>query len=82
MQAVRIGPVPAGERMQSSFGLFLIFAGGLLVATTLQVGATLAPAFRRRNALVLIALGSVAGAFLIAAPSPVSPSLLRKLKNP
>jgi len=61
MQAVQIGPVPAGERTQSPFDLFLIFAGTNIVAATLQVGATLASAFRVGNALVLIALGIVAG---------------------
>jgi hypothetical protein len=64
MQSVEIGPVPAGERTQSAADLFLIFAGANIVATTLQVGATLAPAFRVGNALVLIALGSLAGALL------------------
>ena len=75
MQAVEIHPVPAGERTQSATDLFLIFAGANIVATTLQVGATLAPAFRAGSALVLIALGSVAGALLVAALSPVGPRL-------
>ena len=75
MQAVEIHPVPAGERTQSAADLFLIFAGANIVATTLQVGATLAPAFRVGNALVLIAVGGVAGALLVAALSPVGPRL-------
>lgn len=75
MQSVEIGPVPAGERTQSAADLFLIFAGANIVATTLQVGATLAPAFRVGNALVLIALGSLAGALLVAVLSPVGPRL-------
>ena len=75
MQSVEIPPVPAGERTQSATDLFLIFAGANIVATTLQVGATLAPAFRAGSALVLIALGSVAGALLVAALSPVGPRL-------
>ena len=75
MQAVEIGPVPVGERGQSPFDLFLIFAGANIVATTLQVGATLAPSFRARDALLLIALGGVAGALLVAALSPVGPRL-------
>ena len=75
MQSVEIGPVPAGERRQSATDLFLIFAGANIVATTLQVGATLAPAFRAGSALALIALGSVAGALLVAGLSPVGPRL-------
>ncbi len=75
MQSVEIGPVPAGERTQSATDLFLIFAGANIVATTLQVGATLAPAFRAGSALVLIAVGSISGALLVAGLSPVGPRL-------
>jgi cytosine permease len=75
MQSVEIGPVPAGERTQSAAGLFLIFAGANIVATTLQVGATLAPAFHVGSALSLIGLGSVAGALFVAGLSPVGPRL-------
>jgi cytosine permease len=75
MQAVQIGPVPAGERTQSATDLFLIFAGANIVATTLQVGASLAASFDRRSAFGLIAFGSLAGALLVAALSPVGPRL-------
>jgi cytosine permease len=75
MQAVQIEPVPAGERTQSATDLFLIFAGANIVATTLQVGATLAPAFSVSKALALTLFGSVAGALLVAALSPVGPRL-------
>ena len=48
MQAVQIGPVPAGERTQFSFDLFLIFAGANIVATTSRSEPQLAQAFLRR----------------------------------
>lgn len=75
MQAAEIGPVPPGERTQSPFTLFLIFVGANIVATTLQVGASLTPAFGLTHALVLVAVGSVVGAALVAALSPVGPRL-------
>ncbi len=45
MQAADLGPVPEAEKTQSPVDLFLIIAGANLVATTLQTGASLAPAF-------------------------------------
>jgi len=61
MHAAGIGPVPIEERTQSPFDLFLIFAGPNIVATTLQVGASLVPAFGVGSAMTLIAIGTVAG---------------------
>ena len=75
MQAVEIGPVAAGERTQPAFDLFLIFAGANIVATTLQVGASLAAPLPWKEALALIAAGSVAGSLLVAVLSPVGPRL-------
>ena len=75
MQAAELGPVAPGERTQSPFTLFLIFVGANIVATTLQVGASLTPAFGLKEALALIVLGSVAGAALVAALSPVGQRL-------
>ncbi len=75
MQAADIGPVPPADRTQSPFTLFLIFAGANIVATTLQVGASLIPAFDLRDALTLVGVGSIAGAALVAALSPVGPRL-------
>ena len=45
MQAADLGPVPDAEKTQTPVDLFLIIAGANLVATTLQTGASLAPAF-------------------------------------
>ena len=64
MQAADIGVVGETDRKQSPLDLFLIFAGANIVATTLQVGASLVPAFGLREALGFIAFGSVAGAAL------------------
>jgi len=75
VQAVEIGPVAPGERTQPAFDLFLIFAGANIVATTLQVGASLAAHLGWKEALGLIGAGSVAGALLVAALSPVGPRL-------
>jgi NCS1 family nucleobase:cation symporter-1 len=75
MQAVELGAVPPEERNQSALTLFFIFAGANIVATTLQVGASLVPAFGLREALGFIAFGSVAGAALVAALAPLGPKL-------
>lgn len=75
MQAADLGPVPEGEKTQSGLDLFLIFAGANIVATTLQTGATLAPAFSLYGALFLIAAGSFGGAALVAALAPLGPRL-------
>jgi purine-cytosine permease-like protein len=73
--AVELSPVAAADRNQSPLDLFLIFAGANIVATTLQVGASLVPAFGLRQALAFIAFGSVAGAGLVAALAPLGPRL-------
>lgn len=75
MNAVDLGAVPPGERTQSAFDLFLIFAGANIVATTLQTGASLVPAFGLGSALGLIAAGSLAGSLLIAILSALGPRL-------
>ncbi len=75
MNAAELGPVPPERRHQSAFDLFLIFAGANIVATTLVTGASLAPAFSTRPALVLVTVGSLAGAALVAALAPVGPRL-------
>jgi purine-cytosine permease-like protein len=75
MHAADIGPVDPREQTQSAFDLFLIFVGANVVATTFQVGASLAPAFPVRTTLALIAIGSVAGAALVAALAPLGPRL-------
>lgn len=75
MKAADIGPIPPEERTQSAFDLFLIWAGADIVATTLLTGAALVPAFSAAEALVLIAVGSLLGALLIAALVPLGARL-------
>jgi len=75
MPSVDLRPIPEGERNQSPLDLFLIFAGANIAATTLQVGATLAPGLPVPRALLFIAIGSVAGAALVAALAPLGPRL-------
>jgi nucleobase:cation symporter-1, NCS1 family len=75
VNAADVGPVPGAERTQSGLDLFLIFAGANIVTTTLVTGSSLVPAFGTREALVLIGLGSVVGAALVAVLAPVGPRL-------
>jgi cytosine permease len=75
MQAADLGPVPDAEKTQSPVTLFLIVAGANLVATTLQTGASLAPAFGLRQAAILIVGGVVLGAAFVAALTPLGPRL-------
>ena len=71
MNAADIGPVRPEDQHQSSSDLFLIFVGANVVATTFQVGASLASSFTVRAATLLIVLGSAAGAALVAALAPI-----------
>ena len=75
MNAADIGPIRPEEQQQSPIDLFLIFVGANVVATTFQVGASLATAFTVRAATVLILLGSAAGAALVAALAPIGSRL-------
>jgi purine-cytosine permease-like protein len=74
-QAADVGPVPAEQRTQPAFDLFLIFAGANIVATTLVTGASLAPAFSLREGLAIVAAGTVLGSALVAALAPVGSRL-------
>lgn len=75
MHAADIRPVAPDEQTQSSFDLFLIYIGANIVATTFQVGASLAESFSVGTSLALVAAGSLAGAALVAALAPVGPRL-------
>ena len=75
MQPANLGPVAPDERTQAPFDLFLIFAGANIVATTLQVGAALTPAFSFATALLLIGAGTLLGSALVAALAPLGPRL-------
>jgi nucleobase:cation symporter-1, NCS1 family len=75
VNAADIGPVSPDAQTQSTFDLFLIFVGANVVATTFQVGASLASSFTVRAATLLILGGSVAGAALVAALAPIGSRL-------
>jgi nucleobase:cation symporter-1, NCS1 family len=75
MHAADIRPIAPSDQQQSTVDLFLIFVGANIVATTFQVGASLAASFTLAAALGLIALGSVAGAALVAALAPLGSRL-------
>jgi nucleobase:cation symporter-1, NCS1 family len=75
VQAADIHPVDGSLQTQSAADLFLIFVGANVVATTFQVGASLAGAFSLTATIGLIAIGSVAGAALVAALAPLGSRL-------
>ena len=75
MNAADIRPVDPAQQTQSTLDLFLIFVGANVVATTFQVGASLALSFSIGATLALVAVGSVAGAALVAALAPLGPRL-------
>jgi purine-cytosine permease-like protein len=75
MQAVELGPVAESDQIQRPIDLFLIFVGVNIVATTLQVGASLPASFGVRAAMSVIALGAMGGALLVAVLAPIGPAL-------
>ena len=74
MHSVELGPVADADQTQRPFDLFLIFAGANIVATTLQIGASL-PGLALGPALAAIAAGSLGGALLVAVLAPVGSRL-------
>jgi purine-cytosine permease-like protein len=75
VNAADIRPVTLPGQTQSTFDLFLIFVGANVVASTFQVGASLARSFSLTETAVLVAVGSVTGAALVAALAPLGPRL-------
>lgn len=75
MNAADIRPIDPAAQNQSLFDLFLIFVGANVVATTFQVGASLAASFSLRGAFALIAVGSVVGAAFVGVLAPLGPRL-------
>ncbi|MCC7124816.1 MAG: cytosine permease [Acidobacteria bacterium] len=75
MNAVDLRPIAANEQQQSPFDLFLIFAGANIVATTLQVGASLPASLAPKTAMAVIAAGAAGGALLTALLAPVGSRL-------
>jgi purine-cytosine permease-like protein len=75
VQSAELGAVAPTDRTQSPTDLFLIFVGANVVATTLQVGATMAGQWTFAQATTVILIGSMAGAALVAALAPLGPKL-------
>jgi purine-cytosine permease-like protein len=75
MNAADIQAIGPAEQTQSAVDLFLIFVGANVVATTFQVGASLTSSFSVAQTITLIAIGSVAGALLVAVLAPLGPRL-------
>lgn len=75
MRAVDLAPVARHEQTQRPLDLFLIFVGVNIVASTLQVGASLPPSLTLRSALSVIALGACTGAALVGVLAPIGSRL-------
>ena len=75
MPAADLTPVAAGAQSQSGWDLFLIFAAANIVATTLQVGASLGGVTSAPAMIGLVAAGAAIGAGLVAALAPVGSRL-------
>ena len=75
MQAADLSPVPVEGRTQSGWDLFLIFAAANIVATTMQVGASLGAGLAPGRMLAVVAAGACLGAALVAALAPVGSRL-------
>ena len=75
MRPVDLSPINPDEQVQRPFDLFLIFVGANIVATTLQVGASLPATFTLAIALTVIAVGAIGGAALTAVLAPIGTRL-------
>lgn len=75
MQAASLSPVPLAQRTQSGWDLFLVFAAANIVATTMQVGASLGAGLAPGRLVVAVGVGSVVGAAFVAALAPVGSRL-------
>jgi NCS1 family nucleobase:cation symporter-1 len=75
MRPVDLSPITPDQQTETPFDLFLIFAGANIVATTLQVGASLPSSFSLGVALAVIAAGAIGGAALTAVLAPIGTRL-------
>ena len=75
MNAADLSPVASGTQTQSGWDLFLIFAAANIVATTLQVGASLGGVSSPARMMGVVALGAALGAGLVAVLAPVGSRL-------
>lgn len=75
MQAADLSPVPVAGRTQSGWDLFLLFAAANIVATTMQVGASLGEGLAPARMLAVVVTGACVGAALVATLAPVGSRL-------
>jgi purine-cytosine permease-like protein len=75
VDAADLSPVASESQTQSGWDLFLIFAAANIVATTLQVGASLAALPSSTWMAVLVLVGVPIGSALVAALAPVGSRL-------
>jgi len=75
MQPVALEPIAARDQTSSPLDLFLIFVGANIVATTLQVGASLPPTFTALAAFGTIAVGVIGGSLLTGLLAPTGSRL-------
>jgi NCS1 family nucleobase:cation symporter-1 len=75
MRPVDLSQIPEADQAQPPFDLFLIFAGANIVATTLQVGASVAQRLPVGAALGVIFIGAIGGAALVASLAPIGTRL-------
>ncbi len=75
MHAADLSPVAPDSQTQSGWDLFLIFAAANIVATTLQVGASLAALPSTAWMVALVLIGVPIGSALVAALAPVGSRL-------
>ncbi len=75
MRPVDLAPIGPEDQNSSPLDLFLIFVGANIVATTLQVGASLPASFTASVAFAIIAIGAVGGALLTGVLAPVGSRL-------
>jgi purine-cytosine permease-like protein len=75
MRPVDLSPIAPDQQTESPFDLFLIFVGANIVATTLQVGASLPASLGLAAALTVIGVGAIGGAALTAVLAPIGTRL-------
>jgi purine-cytosine permease-like protein len=75
VHAADLSPVAPESQTQSGWDLFLIFAAANIVATTLQVGASLAALPSTAWMVALVLVGVPIGSALVAALAPVGSRL-------
>jgi NCS1 family nucleobase:cation symporter-1 len=75
MRPVDLSQIPEDQQTQRPFDLFLIFVGANIVATTLQVGASVSGGLPLGAGLAVIGAGALAGAALVAVLAPIGTRL-------